>query len=74
MKPPDQADRDTFRLIIVRRNGSEIFLSSRESGWTLPCVQALQRERIPHQLTSALNEQLGMQAYCLFLPSFTPHL
>ena len=71
MKPLDQAERDTFRLIVVRRNGSEIFLLSSDSGWTLPCVQVFPRERIPHQLTSALNEQFGMQAYCLFLPSFT---
>src|SRR5580704_17357013 len=71
MKPLDQSDTNTFRLIIVRRNGSEILFTSGESGWTLPCVQAFPRETLAPQLTAALNEQLGMQAYCLFLPSFT---
>ncbi len=71
MKPLDQADRDTFRLIIVRRNGSEILLSSSESGWSLPRVQVLPRERLAHQLIAELNKQLGMPAYCLFVPSFT---
>lgn len=68
MKPLEQADRDTFRLIIVRRNGSEVLLSSNDSGWSLPRVQILPRERIAHQLTAELNKHLGMQAYCLFVP------
>jgi hypothetical protein len=71
MKPLDQSDTNTFRLIIVRRNGSEILFASGKSDWTLPCVQVSPRERLAQQLTAALNEQLGMQAYCLFLPSFT---
>jgi len=71
MKPLDQANLDTFRLIIVRRNGSEILLSSSDSGWSLPSVQVLPRERLAHQLIAELNKQLGMPAYCLFVPSFT---
>lgn len=74
MKPLDQVDRNTFRLIIVRRKGSEILLSSSESGWSLPSVQILPRERMAHQLTAALNKLLGMQAYCLFVPTLaTPN-
>ena len=71
MKPLDQSEAATFRLIITRRNGSEILFSSCESGWTLPRVQAFPRQRIAWQLTEGLKEQLGLPAYCLFLRSFT---
>jgi hypothetical protein len=71
MKPLDQSEANTFRLIITRRNGSEILFSSCESGWTLPRVHAFPRQRIAWQLTAGLKEQLGLQAYCLFLPNFT---
>ena len=71
MKPPDQSEAATFRLIIVRRNGSEILFSSRESGWTLPRAQAFPRQRIAWQLREELKEQLGLPTYCLFLRSFT---
>jgi hypothetical protein len=71
MEPLDQSEANTFRLIITRRNGSEILFSSCESGWTLPRVQAFPRQRIAWQLTEGLEEQLGQQAYCLFLPNFT---
>ncbi|MGB2623998.1 MAG: phosphotransferase [Candidatus Acidiferrum sp.] len=71
MKSLNRTDRDTFSLIIVRRNGSEILLSSGESGWSLPSVQILPRQRLAPQLMAELNTQLGIQAYCLFVPSFT---
>jgi hypothetical protein len=69
MNPLAQPDRDTFRLIIVRRNGSEILLRSSESRWTLPCVQASRQERLALQLTAELNRKLALRAYCLFIPS-----
>jgi hypothetical protein len=72
MKQLDQADRDTFRLVIVRRKGSEILLSSSDCAWSLPCLQIVPRERIAPQLTAELKEQFGMQSYCLFVPSFAP--
>ena len=40
MKTLDQTEPVTFRLIIVRRHGSEVLFRSDESGWTLPCVKA----------------------------------
>lgn len=70
MKPTDQADLQTYRLIILRRDGSEILISSSGSGWSLPCVQVSPRKRIAQQLVTELNGEWGLQAYCLFLPSF----
>lgn len=69
MKTLDQPEPNTFRLIIVRRNGSEILLRSDEPRWTLPCVRAFPQERLALQLTSELNRKLALRAYCLFIPS-----
>lgn len=71
MEPLDQSDLDTFRLIILRRDGSEILLSTSGSGWSLPSVHARPRERIAPQLIAKVKEDLGMDAYCLFAPGFT---
>ena len=71
MEPFDQTNLDTFRLIILRRDGSEILLSPGDCGWSLPFVQARPRERIAPQLIAKLKEHLQMEVYCLFVPSFT---
>jgi hypothetical protein len=69
MKPADQIDPQTYRLIVLRRDGSEILFSSSGSGWSLPCVEVSPRKRIAQQLVSKLKGEWGLQAYCLFLPS-----
>ena len=66
MKTLGHTEPVTFRLIIVRRHGSEVLLRSDESGWTLPCVKALPSERLALQLTTELDRQFGFRAYCLF--------
>jgi hypothetical protein len=72
MRPSAQADRDSYRLIIVRRDASEILFVSKESAWSLPSVLASPRGRIAPQLAAELHKQLGIEAYCLFIPSFSP--
>jgi len=69
MNTLDHAEPVTFRLIIVRRHGSEVLLRSDESGWTLPCVKVLPSERLALQLTTELDRQFGFRAYCLFIPT-----
>jgi Phosphotransferase enzyme family len=69
MNTLDHTEPVTFRLIIVRRHGSEVLLRSDESGWTLPCVKALPSERLALQLTTELDRQFGFRAYCLFIPT-----
>ena len=69
MNSTEQTDSQTYRLIVLRRDGSEILLTSSGPGWSLPCAQALPRKRIAQQLVTELNGELGLQAYCLFLPS-----
>jgi len=71
MKLLDQSDLETFRLIILRRGGSEILLSSGDSGWSLSSVHVRRQERIAPQLIARVKEHLRMDAYCLFAPGFT---
>src|SRR5467141_3139394 len=69
MKRTDQADLQNYRLIVLRRDGSEILLSSSGSGSSLPWVQVSPRKRIAQQLVTELNGEWGLKAYCLFIPS-----
>ena len=70
MRTLNQIEPVAFRLVIVRRHGSEVLFRSDESGWTLPCVEALPSERLALQLTTELERQFGVRAYCLFIPTF----
>ena len=58
--------RDRYRLIIVRRNGSEILFSSNGFDWSLPCLEISSQHRIAEQLTGKLHAERGLGAYCLF--------
>ena len=71
MPPIDQAEREIFRLIIVRRNGSELLLCSDDSCFALPSVEILAHERHAFQLTTKAHSATGMKAYCLFFPEIT---
>jgi hypothetical protein len=61
--------RDTYRLIVTRRNASEFLLARYESGWSLPFVQIQRGQRTAEQLTTELYAQYGCRGYCLFLPA-----
>src|SRR5260370_33788391 len=62
---------DSYRLIVTRRNASEILLSQDGSGWTLPRVAIRPRQRLAEQLVSGVNEKWGLETYCLFVPNPT---
>ena len=58
---------DSYRLIVTRRNASEILLSQDGSGWTLPRVGIRPRQRVAEQLVSEVRRQWGLETYCLFV-------
>ncbi len=68
MRSPEDP-KDTYRLIVTRRNASEILLSQDGSAWTLPWVAIRPRQRVAEQLVSELNRELGLETYCLFVPN-----
>ncbi|MGB9309399.1 MAG: phosphotransferase, partial [Candidatus Acidiferrales bacterium] len=64
--------QDAYRLIVTRRDGSEVLLSSRDSAWSLPSVEISRGQRIAAQLCAKLYAQCGFRAYCLLVPTLTP--
>jgi len=60
---------ESYRLVVTRRNASEILLWPNGSGWALPRVEIRRQQRVAEQLTSEVSRRWGLQAYCLFVPS-----
>jgi hypothetical protein len=60
---------DRYRLIVTRRNASEILLSQDGPGWTLPSVVVRPRQRVTEQLVSEVSGKWGLETYCLFVPN-----
>jgi len=62
--------RESYRLIVTRRDASEILLSPNGSDWALPRVEIHRQQRVAEQLASEVSREWGLQAYCLFVPSY----
>jgi hypothetical protein len=62
---------DSYRLIVTRRNASELLLSQAGSSWTLPRVAIRPRQRVVQQLVSEVSGKWGLETYCLFVPHLT---
>jgi Phosphotransferase enzyme family len=60
---------DIYRLIVTRRDASELLLVRCESGWSLPSVEIQRGQRIAEQLTTELYAHYACRGYCLFLPT-----
>jgi len=57
---------DIYRLIVTRRNASEILLLQNGSGWALPRVEIQQQQRSQNCWRQRLAG-VGLEAYCLFV-------
>jgi hypothetical protein len=62
---PMQPSCPQYRLIITRRMASEILLSKKLSGSSLPVVEVPARSRVAEQLGARTKEKYCLQAYCL---------
>jgi hypothetical protein len=65
---------DTYRLIVTRRNASEILLRPRGSTWCLPSVEIPRGQRIAEQLGAELYAQCGCRGYCLLVSALADEL
>lgn len=63
------AETNTYRLIVTRRNASEILLLPNGSGLTVPRVEIHPHQRIAEQLTEKVEGALRVEAYCLLIPN-----
>ena len=60
---------ETYRLIITRRDATEILLLPNGTDWTLPRVEIHTQQRIAEQLTAETRKGWGLETCCLFVPS-----
>lgn len=61
-------DAEAYRLILTRRDVSEIFLLASGSGFSLPQVEICPQQRLAEQLTVQARRAWGVEAYCLLVP------
>jgi len=64
-----RAETNTYRLIVTRRNASEILLLANDSGWALPQVQIHPNQRLAEQLTGEVNRAWRVDVCCLLIPN-----
>jgi Phosphotransferase enzyme family len=64
-----RAETNTYRLIVTRRNASEIFLLPNGSGLAIPRVDIRPHKRLAEQLTGEVSKAWGLDAYCLLIPN-----
>ena len=68
-----QDDRDTYRLIITRRNGSELLCLPDGPFHSLPSVDIPRWQRVAEPIRNAVNTHFNLDAYSLFTcPCETP--
>lgn len=67
--PPHPDAKETYRLIITRRNASEMLLSPNGKDWSLPRVEIRRHQRIAEQLTAEIRKAWDLETYCLFVPN-----
>ncbi|MGH9734221.1 MAG: phosphotransferase [Candidatus Acidiferrales bacterium] len=67
-----QQAADTYRLIVTRRNATEILLLPVGHSWVLPRVEIERHQRVAEQLTTEAARAWGMETCCLFVPPAAP--
>ena len=73
MSTQQQDDRDTYRLIITRRNGSELLCLPDGPYHSLPSVDIPRWQRVAEPIRNAVKTNLSLDAYSLFTcPCETP--
>jgi len=60
---------DAYRLLILRRDATEILLSPQDAGWTLPRVEIQKQQRIAEQLTNEIRKAWELETFCLLVTS-----
>jgi hypothetical protein len=71
MDARNPAGLDTYRLLITRREGSEILVVGNGPDWSLPRTEIPSHQRLAEQLTTAIRKTFELESFCLFVAS--PH-
>jgi hypothetical protein len=72
MQSQERFERETWHVIVLRRDGTEVLLKIAESGFSFPAVEIPRWERLAENLTAALRRDWSCDTVCLFTPSLSP--
>lgn len=64
-RPPSDSKR--YRLIITRRDASELLLSAQTAGWSLPRVEVPANRRPAQRLVAGVKAAYGFRTCCLLI-------
>lgn len=62
------APQDLYRILLLRKSGSELLVAGGRPPLTLPCVEIPKWERIAENMNAAVRERYGISPVCLFTP------
>lgn len=73
MEASGQSDRETYRVIVLGRNGAEVLLTRSDAGLCFPQVTIPRWQRVTENITIAIRKEWGAEVICLFeLPGEPP--
>ena len=65
------APHDLYRVLLLRKSGSELLVASKRPPFTLPCVEIPRWERVAENVIAAVRKRYGLSALCLFTPELS---
>jgi hypothetical protein len=65
------APQDLYRLLVLRKNGSELLVASERQPFTLPSAEIPRWERVAENLSAAVKKRYGVSVACLFTPELS---
>lgn len=72
MESLQQSERETCRVIVFGRDGTNVLLKFTEAGLVFPSVEIPRWERLAENVTAAVRRDWGCDAVCLFTPNNSP--
>jgi hypothetical protein len=66
MRTSIQLDHDRLRILLYRRNASELLLETDREGLRLPVISIPKHTRVAEQLTKTIKDEWNLDTYCLF--------
>jgi hypothetical protein len=66
MESSHQSDWETYRAIVLAKEGTELLLAPTVAGFLLPSVQIPRRERLAENLTVAVKSEWGQRVISLW--------
>jgi len=63
--------QDLYRILLLRKNGSELLVTGKRPPFTLPCVEIPKWERVAENMNAVVGKRFGISSVCLFAPDLS---